>query len=395
MKKFFNEGRKGKSCLSNLLEFLDEVMSFVDKGVPVDVVYLDFQKAFDKVPHKRLLHKLEKFGVAKGLVKWIGEWLSNRKQRVVIDGVCSEWESVWSGVPQGSVLGPILFVLFIDDIDKNVASKVLKFADDTKLLGRVDGEENRRVIQEDLRKLFGWSQDWRMLFNVDKCGVMHLGYYNERKDLMLGDVVLGVLKEEKDLGVMMQDDLKVAKQCNKAANTANRMLGMIKRNFVSRGREILLPLYKSVVRPHLDYCVQAWRPHFMKDISRLEKVQRRMTKMVTGCGEMSYEERLVSLGLMTFEMRMKRADMIEVYKIMSGKEKTDESIFFERSKLGTRGHSMKLRKRGFESDVGKFSFANRVVDEWNGLSQHVVEAESLGVFKGRLDHHLRSYGGIN
>ena len=276
--------RTKRSCLTNLLEFLDLVSDYVDEGIPVDAVYLDFQKAFDKVSHSKLLFKMARYGIDDGVVRWVGNWLSGRRQRVVIEGVASGWERVLSGVPQGSVLGPVLFIVFIDDIDEVIRSTVLKFADDTKLVARVGSEEDRERLRQDLIELFKWSEDWQMLFNLDKCAVMHFGFANEGMEVRLGDKVLGAQKSERDLGVIVQNDLKVDKQCSKAANEANKRLGMIDGNFKCKARKVVLPLYKSIVRPHLDYCVQAWRPHYRKDIDKLEKVQRRATRMVEGLG---------------------------------------------------------------------------------------------------------------
>ena len=146
--------RAKRSCLTNLLEFFDTVRDYVDQGVPVDTVYLDFQKAFDKVSHGKLVVKMRRVGLDERMVRWIGNWLSDRRQRVVINGVVSGWERVESGVPQGSVLGPVLFIIFIDDIEENVVSKILKFADDTKLIARVGTLQEVERLREDLRKLF-------------------------------------------------------------------------------------------------------------------------------------------------------------------------------------------------------------------------------------------------
>ena len=145
----------------------------------MDAVYLDFQKAFDKVSHSKLLTKMPKYGIGDGVVRWVGNWLSGRRQRVVIEGVASGWEFVLSGVPQGSVLGSVLFIVFIDDIDEGIRSNVLKFADDTKLVARVGSEEDRDRLRQDLIELFKWSKDWQMLYNLDKCAVMHFGFANE------------------------------------------------------------------------------------------------------------------------------------------------------------------------------------------------------------------------
>ena len=338
----------------------------MDEGIPVDAVYLDFQKAFDKVSHSKLLSKMDRYGIDKGVVRWVRSWLSGRRQRVVIDGVASGWELVLSGVPQGSVLGPVLFIVFIDDIDEGIRSTVLKFADDTKLVARVGSEEDRERLRQDLVELYKWSEDWQMLFNLDKCSVMHFGFANKGMEVRLGDKVLGAQKSERDLGVIMQSDLKVDKQCSKAANEANKRLGMIHRNFKCKAKKVILPLYKSIVRPHLDYCVQAWRPHYRKDVDKLEKVQRRATKMVEGLEGYSYEDRLRILGLTTLETRFLRADLIEVFKILRGFENLDPDRFFQVVGDGVRrGHSFKLFKKRYRLDVGKFKFASRVCEEWN------------------------------
>ena len=169
---------------------------------------------------------------------------------------------------------------------------------------------------------------------------------------------------------------------------------MIKRNFTSKDKEIMIPLYKSLVRPRLDFYIQACRPHYQKDIDRLEKVQRRMTKLVNGLIDVPYEERLKRLRLTRFETRMIRADLIEVYKIFHGLDRLEADKFFKMSGLATRGHSYKLFKEGCTKDVGKFKFSNRICDEWNMLREETVSAPSLNTFKAKLDHHLRNTRGF-
>jgi len=154
--------------LTNLLEFFEYVTAQLDASFPVDVIYLDFQKAFDKVPHGRLLQKLKAHGISGKIINWIKNWLSDRKQRVVINGICSSFIAVISGVPQGSILGPLLFVIFINDLDDGVINKILKFADDTKIVAKVATDEQIKVLQSDLYRMFQWSQDWQMLFNTEK-----------------------------------------------------------------------------------------------------------------------------------------------------------------------------------------------------------------------------------
>ena len=173
---------KGKSCLSNLLIFQNSVINMIDEGSCVDIVYLDLQKAFDKVPHSRLMQKVRDMGICGKLADWIQNWLTDRKQRVIVNGSFSEWSSVNSGVPQGSILGPLLFTIFINDLDTNLTNFIMKFADDSKLWGRVDDEKGIKNMQKDLDLLSDWANKNQMPFNVNKCKVMHIGKKNSKSN---------------------------------------------------------------------------------------------------------------------------------------------------------------------------------------------------------------------
>ena len=208
--------RKGRSCLTNLLSFLEEVTEKLDARNSIDVVYLDFAKAFDKVPHKRLINKVRSFGIGGQLLRWIESWLTDRLQRVGCEVAWSDWERVLSGIPQGSVLGPILFLMFIDDLDEGLTSRILKFADDSKIFRVVNGPEDRNALQEDLRRLSDWSEVWQMKFNVDKCKVMHLGLRSLHWNYSMGGKHLKEVTEERGLGVIVNNDLKVEAQCSAA-----------------------------------------------------------------------------------------------------------------------------------------------------------------------------------
>ena len=155
--------------MSNLLVFLDKVTRAVDEGNCVDVVFLDFAKAFNKVPHQRLLVQLRRHGIKGRLLNWISEWLSGRWQRVGIRGSYSDWRGVLSGVPQGSVLGPVLFLIFINDLDEGLMSNILKFADDMKIFGTATNHGNRQIMQNDLTTLANWANTWQMEFKETKC----------------------------------------------------------------------------------------------------------------------------------------------------------------------------------------------------------------------------------
>ena len=358
------------------------------------MIYLDFQKAFDKVPHKRLMLKLRALGILDEIYCWIEDWLKDRKQRVILLGANSDWIGVKSGVPQGSVLGPLLFLIYINDIDEGVASGLLKFADDTKIFGVVANNEDIKKLQGDLINVCRWSKDWLMLFNVEKCKVMHIGYNNKKVNYEMDGKNLEVVDEEKDLGVIMQNDLKWNSQCTKAVKTANRVLGMIRRSFSYLNKDIALHLYKTLVRPHLEYCVQAWRPYLKKDIELTEGVQRRATKLVPSMRNYSYEERLKLFGLTTLETRRIRGDLIEVFKVLKGYEDVNAQIFFELSQLCTRGHCLKLFKKGCKLDCRKYTFAQRIVDIWNSLDEDTVACDSVTGLKVRIDKFLQSRGFI-
>ena len=336
---------KARSCLTNMLCFLEEITKWIDVGSPVDIIYLDFQKAFDKVPHQRLLLKLKAHGIGDSITDWIEQWLTDRRQRVVVDGEVSNWKSVLSGVPQGSVLGPILFLIYINDLDDSITSNVLKFADDTKLFRKVNTDGNKQHLQNDLDRLVKWSEKWQMLFNFWKCKCLHTGHRNLNVNYKMGDTVLGTTVKEKDLGVTISADMKVSEQCGIAASKGNQILGLIRRNITYKEKKLIIPLYKAIVRPHLEYCIQAWRPYRKKDIDTLERIQRRATKIIPELRDLSYEERLKECGLTTLETRRLRGDQIEVFKILNGYENIDRNMFFSLKKDSrTRGHEVKLVK---------------------------------------------------
>ena len=167
------------SCLTNMSCFLEEIIKWIDKESPVDIIYLDFQKAFDKVQHQRLLLKLKAHGIGDGIIDWIEQWLTDRRHHVVVDGEVSNWRSVLSGVPQGSVLGLLLFLIYINDLDDNITSNVLKFADDTKVFRRVNNDGDKQHLQNDLDRLVKWSEKWQLLFNFGKCKCLQMPYIQD------------------------------------------------------------------------------------------------------------------------------------------------------------------------------------------------------------------------
>ena len=221
-----------------MLCFLEEITKWIDEESPVDII-LDFYKAFVKVPHQRLLLKLKAHSIGDGIIDWIEKWLTDRRQRVVVDGEVSNWKSVFSGVPQGSVLGSLLFLIYINDFEDNITSNVLKFVDDTKVFRKVNNDGDKQHLQNDLDRLVKWSEKWQMLLNFEKCKCLHTGHGNLDITYNMGDSVLGPTVKEKDLGIKISADMKVSEQCGITASKGNQ-------------NKLIIPLYKAIAnRPHI------------------------------------------------------------------------------------------------------------------------------------------------
>ena len=384
---------KGRSCMTQLLQVLEDWTRSMDNGTPVTTVFMDFAKAFDTVPHMKLLKKLEKYLIDAKVIQWVARFLSNRTQRVTIGGASSTEKNVTSGVPQGSVLGPVLFLLYINDLPDNIVSAVKLFADDTKIYLETETNLENEIIQEDLDKLEEWSRVWELKFNAAKCKVMCMGGSNHYEFSLMGDdaksVKLQHTESEKDLGVILDSKLQFKEHIHSATIKGNQLVGMIRRSFTYLDSDTFVRLFKSLVRPILEYGNTVWSPYLKTQINEVERVQRRATRLVPGLGELHYEQRLRKLHLPTLEYRRWRGMMIETFKFVKGEYKIDPKTvgLTLDDNLKTRRHRFKLEKKKHRLNVRRNSYGIRVTAEWNALPDEVVGAESINAFKNRLDRH--------
>ncbi|KAG0725695.1 putative RNA-directed DNA polymerase from transposon X-element [Chionoecetes opilio] len=320
----FNEGqhgfRKGRSCLSQLLAHQEALLEATSKGTNVDVIYLDFAKAFDKVDHGLLLHKLRGLGISGNLGKWIHTFLTGRTQKVSVQGHLSDPSDVVSGVPQGSVLGPLLFLIMIGDIDRGLRhSQATSFADDTRVKRGIATEEDVARLQEDLNHLLDWADTNNMSMNSDKFELMKYGPLHNIK----GDTTYQAHQQTitpahhvRDLGITMSADSTFSQHIINISNTAKKLTGWILRTFHTRERTCMLTLWKALVLPRLEYCCQLWSPYKKGDIVKLEALQRSFTSKIWDSQHMDYWERLRHLRLYSLQRRRERYLVIYVWKTL-------------------------------------------------------------------------------
>ena len=377
----------GKSCLSNLLETLDKANEFMSEGNCVDILYFDFSKAFDTVSHYRLLTKLASLGFSQNILNILTDFLGNRTMNVKVGDAVSEVKPVLSGVPQGSVLGPLLFLLFINDLPENIKNIIKIFADDVKMIA---DPTNLQIIQADLEELHVWEGLWLLNFNIDKCKVLHIGKSNPLNDYeFLGDI-LQTCDSEKDLGVTFNKKLNFNEHICTSISKAKSSLAWLLRNTISRDPYVMKTAYKQLVRHNVEYCCQVWAPNARhgnwRTILDIESVQRTFTRIIEGMENLSYKQRLEKLDLTTLLERRMRGDLIETFKILNGLNNYGSSFYKKSARTNNLiARSAKLTSLDF--------FSERVVKYWNKLPEYVKTKDSVNSFKNGLDKFRKN--GIN
>ncbi|XP_072024943.1 uncharacterized protein [Amphiura filiformis] len=346
----------------------------------------DFSKAFDKVPHLRLSAKLEFYGIRGSTLTWINSFLNNRSQAVSVNGTHSPWGKVTSGVPQGSVLGPALFLLYINDIQEEISSSMRLFADDSIVYRDIVSPDDHQVLQKDLNELANWSSKWLMHFNVGKCAILPIT--NKRKTSLFDYTILGQplarVDQHEYLGVTISSKLRWDAHCNKITQKANRTLGLIRRTLSPCSQEVKARAYQALVRPQIEYASEAWNPHTITTVDRLERVQRPAARFVFRDYRRttSVSALINTLGWDSLHNRRLAAQLSMFYKIHYGLVNIQFPTIIQPATYFSRhDHQLKFKLPEATIDSYKFSFYPRTVRLWNHLPTPAVLAPSLPAFQ--------------
>lgn len=387
----------GRSCTTQLIEVLDHIGSLLDRGNQIDVIYLDMSKAFDKVSHRQLINKLYQYGFRGNILNWFQSYLHDRKQRVTVLGATSIPLSVTSGVPQGSILGPMLFLLYVNDLPETVSSsRVATFADDTKLFKAISNMTDSSSLQKDLEDLGQWSLSSGLKFNESKCKVQTISRKknNVFHPYSMNNIHLKRTKEERDLGVWITSDLSWKKQVLTQCAKANQLLGYVRRSTKCLNSQCSRrTIYLTIIRPHLGYATQVWAPQSVELIRRTELVQRRATKYILGLPyicDINYKERLLRTELLPLCYWHEYLDMVLFYKLVTGIAKIDPkvtpSVISPRKRTRNQGSAEILFKQPFcRTSTYQKSFLIRTTRIWNSLPQETRQLKvSLSSYKSLL-----------
>jgi len=406
--------RKGRSCLTQLLKHFDTILLNLQQGDDTDVIYLDYAKAFDKVDHEILLSKLWNYGIRGKFYAWIKDWLTNRYQTVGIDGHLSFLALVISGVIQGSVLGPILFILYINDLEDCVLDSIIgKFADDTRATRHISIASDTEILQNDLNSIVTWSKENNMQLHEDKFELLSYNTYktersSQRSNLLKAFKELpfhqppeyytpnnSIVKSKslvRDLGVQLSSDYTWTPHINIMVDSARRITSWVLSVFSDRSTETMLTLYKSMIRSRLEYCCPLWNPPLIKDIQQIESVQRTFTSKIQSCRHLDYHERLKYLGLFSLQRRRERYIIIHMWKVLNGLSPNDLNITFgDNSRLGIKAKIPALPKHCKDSakTIYDVSFAVSGPRLWNAIPENVKSNKTMEGFKNALNMFLR------
>ena len=377
---------KKHSTVTCSLESTHDWAISIHSGFAVDAVYIDFSRAFDSVVHNKLLFKLNNLGITGNLLIFISSFLSNRLQCVVTEHCFSEWVPVLSGVPQGSVLGPILFILYIDDISTICFNSTVSynlFADDFKLYSKLTTDLDQASLQAALGRLQEWCTDWQMSINISKCHVLHLGKNNKHFHYYLYGNLIDARQSVADLGVEIDSNLTFDAHINRIIGKAYSRVGVIYKGFASRDVRILKQAYITYVRPVLEYASSVWSPYLLKHINSIERVQKQFTKRIPSLSHLNYPERLAAINLEPLELRRLKADLVLYYKCFNNLIALPSEEYFNVSQYTTQTRTGGNRIIVPVCSTNRYAndFFIRCTNCWNSLSADIINSNSVQRFK--------------
>ena len=396
--------RSGRSCLTQLLSHIDDVLTGLINGADTDAIYLDFAKAFDKVDHKLLIKKLRRLGLDDRVVLWIESFLTDRTQHVVVKGIASFIAAVLSGVPQGSVLGPLLFILFINDMQLCIKYSTIRFfADDSRILKHISCQQHVKELQEDLNNVILWASQNNMSLHEDKFELithktcLHSLLYElpftacEFTYTVSTGEVLFPVTQIRDLGIHISSDLSWSINVNIMCARARSVSSWVLSAFKTRDRVTMVTLYKSLIRSLLEYCCPLWNPQKISDMQSLEAVQRSFTSRIWGIQHLNYWERLKALKLMSLQRRRERYIILHMWKILHKLCPNDINIVFSQpSRLGIRAEVPRICKSSSQHNQTLYDNSFAVIGPrvWNTLPGRLHLLADLASFKNKLTEYL-------
>jgi hypothetical protein len=360
-----------------------------NNNTQIDVIYLDYAKAFDSVVYSKLLSKLKTMEISGLVLNWIHNFLTDRTQCVRIGSNLSGCSNVISGVPQGSVLGPLLFLIFINDVTLvNPNSTTKLFADDLKLYIVATGIASQSLMQSYLDDISQWSDLWQLTLSPSKCTILSIGKNPVDYSYTLNGAEIKRVTSMTDLGVIIDSKLTFDEHISHICTTAKQRSALILKSFCSRDPFLLFRAFSTFVRPLLEYASCVWNPYSVGHIEKIESVQKSFTKRLFSLTSLSYLDRLASLNVSSLELRRLHSDLVMYFKIINSYIDVDVEQYFTLShNTQTRGHNFKLIKSFSHTDKVKNQFKLRAIDIWNSLPYNIVNTHSVSSFK----HLLREY----